>query len=286
MKQIQWFPGHMTKALQNIKERLSLVDIVLELVDARAPFASQNPLLREVLGNKPRLIILNKADLADPSVTERWRTWFARQGIATLALDARTNVASRIEKACQSPLQPLWEKERAKGIRPRAIRAMIVGVPNVGKSTLINQLAHRKAAQVGNKPGVTKAQQWIKVSKQFELLDTPGVLWPRFETPETAMRLAWINALPQSILPLEAIGLALFDELQRDYPSALSLLSYADSSDRLGDFLDALATQRGFLMSQGERDRDKALQIMLGEVAIGKWGRFSFERPEDVVWPA
>jgi ribosome biogenesis GTPase A len=286
MKQIQWFPGHMTKALQNIKERLPLVDIVLELVDARAPFASQNPLLREVLGNKPRVIIFNKADLADASVTERWRATFARQGIATLALDARSNVASRIEKACQQPLQPLWEKERAKGIRPRAIRAMIVGVPNVGKSTLINQLAHRKAAQVGNKPGVTKAQQWIKVSKQFELLDTPGVLWPRFEAPEMAMRLAWINALPQTILPLEAIGLAMFDELQRYYPSALSFVPPADSVDRLGEFLDALAAQRGFLKSQGECDREKALQIMLGEIAVGKWGRFSFERPEDVVWPA
>ena len=182
MTTVQWFPGHMAKARRQIQEKLQLVDIVFELLDARIPYSSSNPMMNDIIKHKPKLIILNKSDMADSNVTQQWLNYFKEQGQTAITIDALHQTAiKQITEASKEILKEKFEKEKAKGLRPRPIRAMILGIPNVGKSTLTNNLAKRKAAQTGDRPGVTKAQQWIKVGQELELLDTPGVLWPKFE---------------------------------------------------------------------------------------------------------
>nr|MDE5977810.1 ribosome biogenesis GTPase YlqF [Turicibacter sp.] len=209
---VQWFPGHMAKARRQIQEKLQLVDIVYELLDARIPYSSSNPMMNEIIKHKPKLIILNKVDIADPNVTQQWLSYFNEQNQPVITVDAlHQNAIKKITEASKEILKEKFEKEKAKGLRPRPIRAMILGIPNVGKSTLTNNLAKRRAAQTGDRPGVTKSQQWIKVEKELELLDTPGVLWPKFEEKRVGYNLAVTGAIKDTILHLDDIILYALD---------------------------------------------------------------------------
>jgi len=283
-KNVQWFPGHMAKARRQIQEKLKLVDIVYELLDARIPYSSSNPMMNDIIKHKPKLIILNKADIADSKVTEQWIAYFKEKEQPVIAVDAlHKNAIKQITEESKKILKEKFEKEKTKGLRPRPIRAMILGIPNVGKSTLTNNLAKRKAAQTGNRPGVTKAQQWIKVEKELELLDTPGVLWPKFEDQRVGFNLAVTGAIKDTILHLDDIALYALDYLSKHYRHQL-----IDRYQLSGEFedkvklLDEIGTTRGFLQSGGAVDYDKVFEIVLREIRDVKLGRVSFETPVDI----
>ena len=209
---IQWFPGHMAKAKREAKEKLNLVDIVIELVDARIPESSRNPLIDEIVGNKPRIMVLNKADLADPAKTQAWINYYQSQGIHALSIDAQHGKGlKQLEKQCQLLMSDYFAKQAAKGVKPRAIRLMILGIPNVGKSTLINRFVGKNQAITGNKPGVTKAQRWLKVGRNFELLDTPGILWPKFDDPLVGKKLALTGAIKDQLVHMDDLALYLLE---------------------------------------------------------------------------
>src|SRR5690554_2257900 len=219
---IQWFPGHMAKARRQVTEKLKLVDIIFELVDARLPLSSRNPMIDEVIQQKPRIVLLNKADMADKSITKEWVEHFKKQGIVALSINSQTGSGIEgIVPSAKTILKEKFERLAAKGVKPRAIRAMIVGIPNVGKSTLINRLAKKNIAKTGNTPGVTKAQQWIKVGKELELLDTPGILWPKFEDQEVGLKLALTGAIKDTLLNLQDIAVFALRFLKAHYPEKL-----------------------------------------------------------------
>lgn len=219
---IQWFPGHMAKARREANEKLNLVDIVIELVDARIPESSRNPMIDEIVGQKPRVLVLNKADLSDKRMTQQWIDHYQELGFPAVAIDAQHNVGlKQLMKLCNEIMQPYFEKQKAKGVKPRAIRLMILGIPNVGKSTLINRFVGKNQAITGNKPGVTKAQRWLKMGKDFELLDTPGILWPKFEDPAVGQRLAITGAIKDQLLHMDDIALALIDIIRSRYVDIL-----------------------------------------------------------------
>ena len=219
---IQWFPGHMAKAKREAKEKLNLVDIVLELVDARIPESSRNPMMDEIIGNKPRIMVLNKADLADPQKTQAWLSHYRQLGIEAVAIDAQhAKGLKALEKAAKELMTPYFEKQKAKGVKPRAIRSMILGIPNVGNSTLINRFVGKNQAITGNKPGVTKAQRWLKVGRDFELLDTPGILWPKFDDPAVGQKLAVTGAIKDQLLHMDDLALYLLSELKIQAPELL-----------------------------------------------------------------
>lgn len=223
MNNIQWFPGHMAKARREATEKLNLVDVVIELVDARIPESSRNPMIEEIIGNKPSIIVLNKADIADPEATKEWLIHYKEQGRVALAIDAQHSKGlNALEKECKAIMKPYFEKQKAKGVKPRSIRLMILGIPNVGKSTLINRFVGKNQAITGNKPGVTKAQRWLKVGRDFELLDTPGILWPRFEDQTVGKNLAVTGAIKDTLLHMDDLSLYLIEHLVQYYPSALS----------------------------------------------------------------
>ena len=280
-KNIHWFPGHMVKALREIEERMAVVDVVIEICDARAPLASRNPFLAEIRPNKKRLLILAKADLADPNISERWIRFFATQGIPALALDIKNK---RIESIIQEEVKKLVvekrEREIRKGMRPQPVRVMVLGVPNVGKSTLINTLANRNAAAVENRPGLTKAQQWIKVGSDFELLDTPGILPAHYEEKEVTMRLAALGAIKLEILPLHEIAafiLRFMIEKRKQGLMSRYELSENDLSD-IPNLFTLIASKRG-LLTGGNPDMDKADISIIGDFRNGSLGRISLEEP-------
>ncbi len=281
---VQWFPGHMAKARRQITEKLSLVDIVFELVDARIPYSSSNPMMNEIIKHKPKLVILNKADMADPAVTAEWVKYYQAQGHTAITLDSLHQQAiKQVVAASKEILKEKFAKEAAKGLKPRPVRALILGIPNVGKSTLTNNLAKRKAAQTGDRPGVTKAQQWIKVGKELELLDTPGVLWPKFEDQRVGLNLAVTGAVKDTIIPYDDVVLYALDYIASRYPEALTnryhvTLPYENQVV----LLDEIATKRGFLQSGGIVDYDKTYEIIVREIRSLKLGRLSFERPMDL----
>ena len=219
---IQWFPGHMAKAKREAKEKLNLVDIVIELVDARIPESSRNPLIDEIVGNKPRIMVLNKADLADPAKTQAWINYYQSQSIPALAIDAQHGKGlKQLEKQCQLLMSDYFAKQAAKGVKPRAIRLMILGIPNVGKSTLINRFVGKNQAITGNKPGVTKAQRWLKVGPNFELLDTPGILWPKFDDPLVGKKLALTGAIKDQLVHMDDLALYLLELVLGNNPEVL-----------------------------------------------------------------
>lgn len=219
---IQWFPGHMAKAKREAKEKLNLVDIVIELVDARIPESSRNPLIDEIVGNKPRIMVLNKADLADPAKTQAWINYYQSQSIHALAIDAQHGKGlKQLEKQCQLLMSDYFAKQAAKGVKPRAIRLMILGIPNVGKSTLINRFVGKNQAITGNKPGVTKAQRWLKVGRNFELLDTPGILWPKFDDPLVGKKLALTGAIKDQLVHMDDLALYLLELVLGNNPEVL-----------------------------------------------------------------
>lgn len=279
---IQWFPGHMAKARREVTEKLGFIDVIIELLDARVPLASRNPMIDEIVAHKPRLVLLNKADLADPAITERWKQYFEEKGALVLAINAQTGKGTeKIAAACTKLAQPLIEKWRSKGMKPRAIRAMILGIPNVGKSTLINRLAQKRTAQVGDRPGVTKRQQWIKVGKELELLDTPGILWPKFEDQVIGYRLAATGAIKDELLDFQDIALFVLNYMKDAYPTLIQSRYKLDEIPEDGVALfDEIGRKRGCLLPGGAVHYDKAAEIILRETRAGTIGRISLETPE------
>jgi ribosome biogenesis GTPase A len=279
---IHWFPGHMAKAQRMIREQLKLVDVAIELLDARIPAASANPVIDAVVGEKPRVMVLNKADLADPQGTERWLAFFRAAGreavaVESLAGGGTKQIIGKVEKAAA----PMLAKLAAKGIRPRAVRAMILGIPNVGKSSLINRLLGTATARTGDKPGVTRGQQWLKIGRNLELLDTPGVLWPKLEDQDAAFRLAVTGAISDEVFDREKVVARLLAMLQAGYPDRLAArYGLAEPLPEGGlELLAAVGTRRGCLRSGGAVDYEKAGRIVLSEFRDGKLGRFTLELP-------
>jgi ribosome biogenesis GTPase A len=280
---IQWFPGHMAKARREVTEKLKLIDVVIELLDARLPLSSRNPMIDEIIANKPRLVLLNKADLADTQKTQLWIEFFERHdGTQALAIDAQTGKGvQQISTKCKELMADMLEKRESKGMRPRAIRALIVGIPNVGKSSLINRLAKKSIAKTGDRPGITKAQQWIKVGQELDLLDTPGILWPKFEDQTVGFRLAASGAIKDEILDFQEVALFAASFLKEEYPSRLNERYDLETipDDRV-ELLDAIGKRRGCLVSGGFIDYDKVSEIILRELRSGKLGPITFETPK------
>ncbi|MCP1305916.1 ribosome biogenesis GTPase YlqF [Paenibacillus tyrfis] len=286
---IQWFPGHMTRARRQIQEKLKLIDMAIELLDARVPLSSRNPMIDEILQNKPRLVLLNKHDLADPEVTRQWIEFFAEQGLKAIPIDSvGGNPVKEIMQRSKELLSEKIQAQLRKGMNPRAIRALIVGIPNVGKSTLINRMAGRKIAATGDKPGVTKGQQWIKVGTEMELLDTPGILWPKFEDQSVGLRLAATGAIKEEILQVEEIALFAMRYLTEHYAQAVKERFGVEEvpqdpadTDAIVALMEAVGRKRGALMSGGRVDLEKASLAILRELRAGKLGRISLEAPDD-----
>jgi len=281
---IQWFPGHMTKAQRMIEENLKLVDAVCEILDARIPRSSRNPDIDRLAGAKPRLVVLNRCDLADPAVTQRWRRAFESQGLAILETDAKSGkgvkeFASAVRRLLADRLREL----EAKGQTGRALRVMILGIPNVGKSTFINKVAGRRAAIAGDKPGVTRGKQWIRIDAGLELLDTPGILWPRFDSQEVGEHLAITNAIKAEVLDRETLAANFMLRLRALYPDALrERYKIEPNAEQNGfELLEQAAKKRGFLVSRGEYDIERMANTLLSEYHEGKLGRLSLETPDD-----
>lgn len=284
---IQWFPGHMAKARRQITEKLKLIDVAIELLDARIPLSSRNPMIDDILGKKPRLILLNKYDLSDPAITDRWVDFFKSDHIQALPIDSLSGQQiHQILPQCKQLLAESIQRQLDKGMRPRAIRALIVGIPNVGKSTLINRLAGRKVAATGDQPGVTKAQQWIKAGTELELLDTPGVLWPKFEDPEVGLRLAITGAIKDTILHVEDIAFGALRMLLKRYGDNFQqrydleeLPNDVEDADQIVSLMEAIGRRRGCLRSGGRIDLEKTSNVILRDLRTGQLGQISLEQP-------
>ncbi|HKM30273.1 MAG TPA: ribosome biogenesis GTPase YlqF [Bacilli bacterium] len=273
---IQWYPGHMVKAKKEIEEKLRLVDIVYELLDARIPESSRNPMINEVLKNKPRLILLTKSDMADSYYTNKWQKHFASQGITSLTIDSISGFnIKKIVGLSQEVLQEKFAKEKERGLKPRPIRGMIVGIPNVGKSTLINRLVNKKVTNVGNKPGITKAQQWVRLNKDLELLDTPGVLWPKFEDPKVGFHLAITGAIRDEILRSADLGYYLLDFLKENYAQRLlERYNLGELSPNI-DLIKNIAKTRG--ISDKEDIEDKVSDVLINDFRGLRLGRITLD---------
>ena len=281
---IQWFPGHMTKAQRMIEENLKLVDAVCEILDARIPRSSRNPDIDRLAGDKPRLVILNRCDLADPAVTARWSRYFESQGLAILETDARTGKGvNGFAPAIRRLLADKIKEYEAKGQVGRPLRVMILGIPNVGKSTFINKVAGRKAAIAGDKPGVTRGKQWINIDAGLDLLDTPGILWPRFDSQEVGEMLAITNAIKADVLDKETLAANFMLRLRQMYPQAIvDRYKFQPDPEMNGfELLEQAAKKRGFLVSRGEYDIERMANTLLGEYHDGKLGRLSLEAPDE-----
>lgn len=268
---IQWYPGHMTKALRQMQNDIKLVDLVIELLDARVPVSSRNPDIDTLCGNRSRLVILNKSDLADKAVLDGWIKHFEGMGITCVSLDSRDNSSVKnVRNKCLEACHDKIERDRARGIKNRPIRAMIAGIPNVGKSTFINSFSGKASAKTGNKPGVTKGAQWIKIDRQLELLDTPGILWPKFEDQTVAMNLALIGSINDEILSREDMCSYLMKYLNEHYPDAIR--------DKYGgDDLDKICERLGCIKKGSEYDHERARGIILDDFRSGKLGKISLE---------
>ena len=281
---IQWFPGHMTKAQRMIEENLKMVDAVCEILDARIPRSSRNPDIDRLAGDKPRLVILNHTDLADPAITARWRKYFEAQGLAILETDARTGKGvNGFAPAIRRLLADKIREYEAKGQVGRPLRVMILGIPNVGKSTFINKVAGRKAAIAGDKPGVTRGKQWINIDSGLDLLDTPGILWPRFDSQEVGEMLAITNAIKADVLDKETLAANFMLRLRQMYPQAIvDRYKFQPDPEMNGfELLEQAAKKRGFLVSRGEYDIERMANTLLGEYHDGKLGRLSLEAPDE-----
>ena len=287
---IQWYPGHMTKTRRQIQADLKLVDLVAEIIDARIPISSRNPDIDELVGEKPRLIVLNRADQADPAMNRVWTDWFRKQGWAVLETNARDGKGvGQFSTVIRQALKEKLEQWKAKGLVGRPVRAMVVGVPNVGKSTFINKVARKKSAKASDRPGVTRGKQWVTVDRGVELLDTPGILWPKFEDQSVGLNLAYTGAVKDEILDMETLGCHLMAYLGTNYPEALrtgyKLPSLPERQDGEEDvawgyrLLEAAGKKRGFLISGGEVDTERMAKILLDEYRAGKLGRFTLEMP-------
>ena len=279
---IQWYPGHMTKAKRAMKEDVKLVDLVIELVDARAPLASRTPDIDSLAAGKGRVILLNKADLASEKANAAWIAYFEEQGFQVMKIDARAKATLKqlnalIQEACREKI----ERDRRRGILNRPVRAMVVGIPNVGKSTFINSFAGKAAAKTGNKPGVTKGNQWIRLNKQVELLDTPGILWPKFEDQRVGLLLAFLGSINDEILEKDELASELADYLRNITPGLLKeRYGIEEDGKKPYELLDEIAAARACLTKGGVNDLTKAARLLLDEFRGGKLGRITLEMPE------
>ena len=278
---IQWYPGHMTKAKRAMKEDVKLVDLGIELVDARAPLASRNPDIDSLAAGKGRVILLNKADLASEKANAVWITYFESQGFQVMKIDARAKATLKqlnalIQEACKAKI----ERDRKRGILNRPVRAMVVGIPNVGKSTFINSLAGKAAAKTGNKPGVTKGKQWIRLNKQVELLDTPGILWPKFEDQTVGLRLALIGSIKDEVLQTEELAAELIRFLAANYPGVLENKYTITAAPDPYVMLGRIAESRHCLVRGNELDTEKAAMLLMDDFREGKLGRLTLEYPQ------
>ena len=290
---IQWYPGHMTKTRRQIEADLKLVDMVVEIIDARIPISSRNPDIDQIVGDKPRLVVLNRADQADPDTNRVWTEYFKKKGYTVLETDAKSGLGvSRFSQVVQVALKDTIARWREKGQVGRPVRAMVVGVPNVGKSTFINKVAKRKSAKAGDKPGVTRGKQWVNVDATLDLLDTPGILWPKFEDERTGLHLAFTGAVKDDIMDVETLGCHLMAFMGERYPKALldgyKLPGLPEREEDENDvaygyrLLQTGAQRRGMRISGGEFDTERMARVLLDEYRGGKLGRFTLETPEDI----
>ncbi|WP_069989076.1 ribosome biogenesis GTPase YlqF [Massilioclostridium coli] len=281
---IQWFPGHMKKTERLIEKNLPYVDVVVELIDARVPYSSRNPLLGKLIGNKPRVVLLNKCDMADPNVTAKWLRWFQQQGIPAMAVDCRTGKnIKKFQPFVREVLKETIERRANKGMIGRIVRVMVVGVPNVGKSTFINKLAGSKRAKAEDRPGVTRGKQWVHIENDVDLLDMPGVLWPKFEDPQVGIHLAFTGAIKDDVIDLEYLAMQLLEYLAQHYPERLKeRFKLEDTSDMEAyERLEAVGRKRGMLISGGEVNTERAAIVTLDEYRSGKLGCISWEEPSE-----
>ncbi|MBR4026246.1 MAG: ribosome biogenesis GTPase YlqF [Lachnospiraceae bacterium] len=276
----QWYLGHMTKAKRQMQEDIKLIDLVVEIVDARIPLSSRNPDIDELGKNKYRLILMNKADLADKRVTEEWNAYFKEKGFFVVSLDARTKngmkaITDIIMEACKEKI----ERDLKRGIKNRPVRAMVVGIPNVGKSTFINSYAGKACAKTGNKPGVTKGKQWIRLNKNVELLDTPGILWPKFEDQMVGLRLALIGSIKDEILNIDELAIELIKYLLEKYPGVLAERYHLKEVENPSEVLIEIAKSRNCVSKGNELDYSKAAVLLIDDFRSGKLGKLSLEMP-------
>ncbi|MCR5176463.1 MAG: ribosome biogenesis GTPase YlqF [Anaerovibrio sp.] len=282
---VQWFPGHMTKARRIITDNLKLVDVVIELLDARIPYSSANPMIQEIIADKPKVVALNKADLADPAATKEWIAYFKAKDIKAVAVDATQGRGiKQLVQLTEDLARSKTEKLVSKGAKPRAARVMILGIPNVGKSSLINRLAGSNKAKTADKPGVTRAKQWIRLGSQLELLDTPGILWPKFEDMNAGLKLAFTGAINDEAIDRELITGVFLETMLRSYPERLAerYKIKEELPDKPEDLLELIGRKRGCLLKGGIIDMEKAQRIVLTDFRSGKLGAISLDRPTDI----
>jgi len=281
---IQWYPGHMTKTRRQIEADLKNVDAVCEIVDARIPISSRNPDIDSICLNKPRIILLNRMDLADPEMTKRWLSYFRSRGMAAVATDCKSQKGiGAFQPAVRSVLKEKIERNAAKGMN-KPLKVMIVGIPNVGKSTLINQISGRKGAKAENRPGVTRGKQWVTVDSSLLLLDTPGILWPKFDDPNVGMMLAFTGAVKENVIDTEELAARLMELFRKHYPHVLRDRYKVDIQDELPGYmiLEEAGRKRGYLLARGEINTERMAKVLLDEYRSGKLGHFTLEVPEDL----
>lgn len=279
MATIQWFPGHMSKARRQVQENLKFIDFVTILVDARLPLSSQNPMLNKIVGDKPKLMILNKVDLADPVRTKEWQSYFESHGIKTLAINSKEqSTVKKVTEAAKSLMKDKIERLRQRGIQKETLRTMIIGIPNAGKSTLMNRLAGKKIAAVGNKPGVTKGQQWLKSNKDLEILDTPGILWPKFEDQEVGLKLALTGAIKDQLLPMDEVTIFGLDYFKTNYPERLlERFKGMDLDQETPELIMTWTQKLGF-----RDDYDRFYQLFVKDVRDGRLGTYTLDKVSDL----
>ena len=278
--QFQWYPGHMTKAKRAMQEDIKLIDVIIELVDSRVPFGSKNPDIDTLANGKSRILLMNKYDLADKAVSDKWTKYYEEKGYFVATVNSKNGrgvkaVNDVIQKACKEKI----ERDRKRGILNRPIRAMIVGIPNVGKSTFINSFAGKACAKTGNKPGVTKGKQWIRLNKNVELLDTPGILWPKFEDQQVGLNLAFIGSIKDELYNIYELSLLLLDYLIENYPDAVADFYEIENSDSNNELLERISIKRGCIKSGAEYDLDKAAKCLVDDFRNGRIGKISLEIP-------
>ena len=282
---IQWYPGHMTKTRRQIEADLKQVDAVCEIVDARIPISSRNPDIDSICGNKPRIIVLNRMDLADPNATKKWSAFFKAKGMAVVATDCKSRRGiSDFTPAARMACAEKLERDAARGMS-RPLRVMVVGIPNVGKSTLINQISGRKGAKAENRPGVTRGKQWVTVDSGLLLLDTPGILWPKFEDPEVGMMLAYTGAVKEGVIDIEELAARLMELLLKFYPETLKDRYKVEAEQGTPGWmlLEEAGRKRGYLMARAEVNTERMAKVLLDEYRSGKLGKITFEEPEVMV---
>lgn len=279
---INWYPGHMKKTKEEIQNNLKLVDIILEIIDARIPESSRNPMLAEIIGQKPRIIIMNKSDLADEEMNKTWVNKFRNENTKALLMNSKEKInVNKIYQIAKEELKEKFDKNKEKNIENKIIRMMIVGIPNSGKSTFINNISKRKSANVGNRPGITKTKQWIKTNDNLELLDTPGVLWPKFDE-ETGLNLSYTHAIKDEILNIEDLTLKFLEKMQEDYPKLLTERYGVDPDKKALEIYEDIARKRGAITKGGDFDYTRTANIILTDFRSGKLGRITLERPWNI----